>query len=1551
LEAVFGAPAAADPLEAVFGKVLPEQMGPLSRPPTPEVPEVPGKAALAEELGAAAPTSLVGGALKEAATTVGGAVKPVANVLTLAPRIAEPELGALPKEAIGALGRFAPGAALRAKRALEAAEPVLERPLAQPVAEALTAGHPMGTGWPGALYEAGVETALGLTSPKGLAMLAGLGFAPADAQVLAGSYFSGTMASQAKAKFEEAWKLFEQGDAFAARKALMASGLTAGMAAMPLLHGRAETPKTAVDVVAQPAQLAEAMAKEPPLAPPEVKAAAKVAIEGNPSADELSAMRLAEIAKGHITPEDVPPRLEGAIAVRRNLLGFAESMQSFIDNGQRVGRYRYNTEGNAYDPYAKEWYGIKSMLPKSLQQKWEYQDIVDLIQKGLAGGEMTAREKAYFGKIYDWQQKRDGPLSMLDLEIWANQNGLNFKTPSVLQELDTEQERAAIKGEQITGGAIEFDPTKLEAMKPTGASKLNLERTPSGEMVAPLMPPEPALRSEANRLVRSIAGGDDQRTADALAEIYGVRTPVEVQRTQDVRVPETSWAEPPEPGAGRNATGRILIRLPPDAEPYQLAHEVMYEARRMTGHDATLPEHDDNIITARVVGDLKEAGLSPAGAPAPVVPQVHPYAPDAAIAEVRDADNADVMRRATDLHMEVPLVTPFVEQTVAPVVKATGGALTEAAKAMVGAVAPRVLADDRAIDSIMRRAGAITQQQASLALNAEYAKFQTMLPALGKAELIELIDAIKDGRVAELGPKTLPGLFSDVRDAAKGRQTTLDLQRYAELRRRIDTEQYKETDALLKAMGKSGVPWRDNHLRIFWKVRPDPQRLMDEMAKMGASGVARRPLEGTGGFLRQQVYENLSAGLKAGGEPWSYNPAVLDDLAWTDMAKLRGAMTMLGELKAGGFAKFVKLYDPAPDGWKVLDDKIAKVYFPAESGEGMIHAGNYYFDPAVHRLLSNYLSADVIRQSGLGRGLLFWKNFTTATELAYSTFHAVVESVEAMGTAGGLALERFAKAPFVKKPQALVQGIADWATAPLRYARAGEQFRQYLASPEDFLKTPGGQRMLSKFGNQQAIQDAVDAAFTGGLKITAGQDYRINTAKTFMESLRNAYENPASADYIGVMLRAFPFVNETVMRPLFNEYIPRLKLGAFLEEYGMGLDRFADELAKGEISKATIARRAVDRIEDRFGEMNFDNLFWNRNFKTALQYLFRSVTWKIGNIRAVGRGLFGQAGELLEPLDYVRQKMLGKEVTARPLPRLDPDFAWMVSVTATTATLGTIVQKLMGQPFPWQTSTPFMDAFMPRSGGFSEDGKPNRLLLPSYVRDWLSAKHDPQAYVMHGLSSTVGRSLEAWNNRDFYGNEVYDDRNPYAQRLLQGIAHVLTPSWPFSFQGAGKAAERGFSPVAPFAGMQPAPRAYQETPFEQFVSGQLSRKYETAARRPEDVTTHDLAKEIRDRAALGLPPTADIGRQRLAQIYRSATGPMFERRAAVLGLEDLLNGWHLASDEEKAKLMPILRKKATNRAIANIPATDDRRINVINRIRAIFGGAPVVPPSVQLGGA
>ena len=101
------------------------------------------------------------------------------------------------------------------------------------------------------------------------------------------------------------------------------------------------------------------------------------------------------------------------------------------------------------------------------------------------------------------------------------------------------------------------------------------------------------------------------------------------------------------------------------------------------------------------------------------------------------------------------------------------------------------------------------------------------------------------------------------------------------------------------------------------------------------------------------------------------------------------------------------------------------------------------------------------------------------------------------------------------------------------------------------------------------------------------QDYKINSLKAFQQGIKD--QKPWA-----VAISSIPAANELLMKPLFEIYIPNMKVGAFMYEMSNELVQRAGELKKGTLTRAELARQVVQSIENRFGEMNFDNQLINK---------------------------------------------------------------------------------------------------------------------------------------------------------------------------------------------------------------------------------------------------------------------------------------------------------------------------------------------------------------------
>lgn len=658
----------------------------------------------------------------------------------------------------------------------------------------------------------------------------------------------------------------------------------------------------------------------------------------------------------------------------------------------------------------------------------------------------------------------------------------------------------------------------------------------------------------------------------------------------------------------------------------------------------------------------------------------------------------------------IPGLREFVEQDLKPFIEASGSGFIDSVRLLAHVVSPPSGVKSDTLDKVMKMLG--ERNRLDFVLGETTKSIDKIFNAMSKEEQITFIDRMKQGI----------------------EQPTKELQAIADMMREIDTNNWK-----LAAEFNPTIAWKENHFRVLWKKIPG-----QDVEKSFLRFFSKRPLQGTRGFLRHSTLDTMSEGIAKGGIPYSYNPMVMFRIAQSDIQKYITAQRMW----AGLDKTLIKHGEIVPEGKARIDDRIAKMYFSfVDDGQPRVGGGDYYVDEGDARILNNFLSHDYIREVAAGRSLFWVKNATTAVELSLSPFHAIFETIEASGSSIGLGLQK------IFNQGKVVAGVKDILTAPfasyLDSKLGGAAIR--FVTKGDIANDKGMQKFLKQYPEaDQLIEDL----FAGGAKLKMHEDYRNNTVQTFKE-------NVGSGNYIGGALRALPALNDTIMKPLFDIFIPRVKIGRFLREYSNALAENSDALEAGEMTRGTLARKTWAFVEDRFGEMNFDNLFWNRTFKSAMQLMFRSVTWKWGNLRASGGAFFGQAKEFYDAAREMRA------------PRLTPKMAWFLGMTIATATVATIVQYASIQEYPKDLK----DLVFPRI-----DKKGRRVSTPSYWRDLLSLKAGPGKYVVHGLSGFIGKIVEDWQNRDYYGNQIYSPYDPMWKKFTKAGINFIPK--PFSIQSA-----------------------------------------------------------------------------------------------------------------------------------------------------------------------
>ena len=193
-------------------------------------------------------------------------------------------------------------------------------------------------------------------------------------------------------------------------------------------------------------------------------------------------------------------------------------------------------------------------------------------------------------------------------------------------------------------------------------------------------------------------------------------------------------------------------------------------------------------------------------------------------------------------------------------------------------------------------------------------------------------------------------------------------------------------------------------------------------------------------------------------------------------------------------------------------------------------------------------------------------------------------------------------APWADIAQGLVGDAVNDATGSNLQMGLGAKIRSAVQDPESARAVVLG-----------ALANAVKE---GGMRIRMEGSYKNSAPERMMAAIK-------AGDPIKGAALSVPALFETIAKPLMEHIVPLQKLTA----YG--------EMAQYELAKLPPDATLMDRrmalqnvqasVDNRFGQLVYDNLHWNKTFKLLMQISTRSVGWNIGTIRELGGG----AGDLV----------------------------------------------------------------------------------------------------------------------------------------------------------------------------------------------------------------------------------------------------------------------------------------------------------------------------------
>lgn len=663
--------------------------------------------------------------------------------------------------------------------------------------------------------------------------------------------------------------------------------------------------------------------------------------------------------------------------------------------------------------------------------------------------------------------------------------------------------------------------------------------------------------------------------------------------------------------------------------------------------------------------------------------------------------------------------------------------------------------------------------------------FSRQIDRLKPEEQLEMMDAIEHG---------LP-------------QPNAELQPVADVMRNLlDTNRDK-----VRGLGMGYLDnFIENYFPHYWADQDEAKRVM-------ASVMGRRPLRGPASFLKMRTIPTIKEGLEAGLTPLTINPLTLTLLKVREMQRFVSGVKMMEDLKDGHLAQFLPAGKPMPQGWKGIDDNIAKVRQWSEEEHGFIERGQYIMPENAARLINNHVGRSALQDVAIAHVARVGTNVVNSMQLGLSAFHLGFTTLDAAVSKNALGMERLMHGEPGRAAQAFLEANTPGVGVVMNMKRGYELLKAYSntadATPNmqkvvAALEAGGGRAQMDRY--YRAVQGGspfhgvgvfslagdIKAALKGPAPVKGAigavarfpAEYGLHLYRGLQDLVRTTPKLQIPFEMAGRLVRAGSSL-------IMEHIVPMQKLGVFAD---LAQDYLRRNPTATDDQLADAMQSAWRSVDNRLGEMVYDNNFWNRTLKDSMHLGIRAVGWNAGTIREIG-------GAPIDVVKAVDKLMATGKLSADDIGHKIP---YVLAMTMTTAMIGSTLNYL----FTGQGPQELKDYFFPRTGGTTNRGTPERVSLPSYVKDIYEYSQRPGQTIANKLNPIFGILSSIWSNQDFFGDPIADPEDPDYKQLADKARYAARESTPFSIQGtkqiAGAEADDAMGKVkrvVPFIGVTPAP--------------------------------------------------------------------------------------------------------------------------------------------------
>jgi hypothetical protein len=648
----------------------------------------------------------------------------------------------------------------------------------------------------------------------------------------------------------------------------------------------------------------------------------------------------------------------------------------------------------------------------------------------------------------------------------------------------------------------------------------------------------------------------------------------------------------------------------------------------------------------------------------------------------------------------------------------------------------------------------------------------------------------------------------------------------------------KGTEAIYKMDDHHGIhyPFHDTYLYRVLK-RPEDAAKLERLISMKRWGDP--------GFMKAREIPDLATLHKFGFELKTYNQEELFQMRLDDSLRARSRVVALENLAKDGLAITAKDLKGVPKG---LQEQVMMQSTDVRSPNGthywvhneanfMLHRA---WDPtprggpweAMQKFVLNPLNLIKQKTVGIRLGLSLWHQNHMLDLSAASTLASVEGKFLAGKGTGKDLMDAFGA---VWKSMSYVGGVREQFKITKGYSNL-------LAFYEGKI---GFDQLTPEEQWQQQYQRM------GGLSPVVSHERQEQFITMLNKHVPVIGRIADPLKHIGYVLTGGPY------QPwLFKRVIPSLKMAAFDRETEALFNKSPWLMNPENESKLRLELHNIGKkVDVRFGELNYDNLFWDKTLKLTGQTFSLSLGWKLGGWRMYA----GAVHTLLDNASHMDEivKTVQKEGVRPAAQRVfTNELLYAANYSALTSIKNLLVTAVFGGAGAVGTLT-LMDAIYPRIGTDNK-GNPIRLKAPYWqgelgsIYESMQQKGPMEAawnYFKNSTQPALNDLAQIGHNKDYRGTEIIGKHDGLANQMGELGAFVLTQNVPFSVESGILRPKPGATwaeRILPFFGMPPAPAWTARTDAENnIINAYAARQGDrTKSRQAQERT--DARTELRD---------------------------------------------------------------------------------------------------------